>query len=153
MFLSIIEKTSMDENTVPESAQRPNVPEDNAVKCEPALVEPVEINDMQGIKTETECTTPGETYMNKMYSFQTEERFYMAAYTASAEGDFEANMGAFDGSVYSLTIVNTIEPPAIPEFPVAANGAVAAVSGAIAVISRTRLVRGSSSGSAGGGGV
>ena len=77
-----------------------------------------------------------------MYSFQTEERFYMVAYTSNSEANYDENVGAFDGSVDTLTIENTIEAPAIPEFPVAAVGAVAAVIGLAAVLGRTRFMRG-----------
>lgn len=142
MFVSIIEKTSMDENTVPESAQTPNVPEEAQAQCDPSEPEPVTINGMEGIMMETACTVDGDTYKSKMYSFQTEERFYMVAYTSTSDGDYEENVGAFDGSVDTLTIENTIEAPAIPEFPVAVVGAVAAVIGLAAVLGRTRLMRG-----------
>jgi hypothetical protein len=142
MFVSIIEKTSMDENTVPESAQNPNVPEDAQAQCDPSEPEPVTINGMEGIMMETACTVDGDIYKSKMYSFQTEERFYMVAYTSNSEGDYDENVGAFDGSVDTLTIENTIGAPAIPEFPVAVVGAMAAVIGLAAVLGRTRFMRG-----------
>jgi hypothetical protein len=142
MILSIVEKTSMDENTVPESSQRPGVPEDAEAQCEEPQIEQVQVNGMEGVMMETECTTEGDTYRSKMYSFQTEERFYMVAYAANSEGDYDGNVGAFDSSVNTLTIENTIEAPAIPEFPLAAIGAIAAVIGTIAVLGRTRFMRG-----------
>lgn len=142
MMVSMIDKASVEENTVPESAQRPtNVPEDAQVQCEDPTVEPVQVNGMDGIVSIIECTVEGDVYKTKMYSFQTEERFYTVGYTATSETAYDENVGAFDDSVDTLRIENTIEAPAIPEFPIAAVIAAAAAVSIAVVAGRARFAR------------
>lgn len=120
MMVSIIEKTGKEENTVPESAHRPNVPEDREIECEWVEAEPVQINGMEGVMTIIDCAlNGGEVYKTKMYSFQSKERFYMVTYTSNSGAGYDENIGVFDDSVDTLTIENTMEASAIPEFPVA----------------------------------
>ncbi|MEO9295989.1 MAG: hypothetical protein ABI347_10385 [Nitrososphaera sp.] len=143
MMVAAIKKDKTSDNTVPESVQQPsNVPEGSKPDCKPAEQNAVKINNMDGIVMVIECTTQdGNFYKTKIYSFQSEEKFFTVGYTATSAKDYDTNVGTFDNSVKTLQISNTIEAPAVPEFPVATIAAVAAVIGVVAVLGRTKFMR------------
>lgn len=143
MMVAAIQKSSANENTVPESAQRPpNTQEGSKPDCKPAEQSAVKINGMDGIMVVIECTAQdGTFYKSKMYSFQSQERFFTVGYTSTSKADYDKNVGTFDSSVNTLQISNTIQAPAIPEFPLASIAAVAAVIGVVAVLGRTKLMK------------
>jgi hypothetical protein len=143
MMVSVIDKAGANETRIPESAQRPaNVPQDKQVKCDDPTTEQVRINSMDGIVTILKCTTSdGEVFKTKMYSFQTEQRFYTVGYTATSETAYDQTVGPFDDSVKTLKIQNTIGAPAVPEFPFAAAIAAAAAVSIAVVAGRSRFMR------------
>lgn len=143
MMVAAIDKSDAKDNTVPESVQQPsNVPEGTKPDCKPAEQNAAKINGMDGIVMVIECTTQdGNFYKSKMYSFQSEERFFTVGYTSNSQSDYDKNVGTFDGSVQTLQIANTIEAPAVPEFPFATIAVVAAMVGAVAVLGRTKFMK------------
>lgn len=150
MSVMIVDKKSAQEDTVPETVQRPAaLPEDSKTECKPVQQEPATVNGMEGVMVIIECTTQdGEFIKTKMYSFQSEERFFTVAFGANSDSAYNDNVAKFDDSVKTLSIDNTIEAPAIPEFPAAAALAVAA---AAAIGATVLLGRRMASSSAGGG--
>lgn len=143
MMVAAIQKSSTKDTSVPESAQRPpSASVASKPNCKPADQSATKVNGMDGIVMVIECTTQdGTFYKSKMYSFQSQERFFTVGYTSTSKADYDKNVGTFDNSVKTLQIANTIEAPAVPEFPLATIAAVAAVIGVVAVLGRTKLMK------------
>jgi hypothetical protein len=103
------------------------------------------INDMQGILQTAQCSSSTFSFMIKSYAFQTQDRIFTVSFMATSSAGFSKYVPAFDNSVNTLRIANTIQAPAVPEFPAAAIGI--AFAGAVGLVSfamRTRQLRGRS---------
>lgn len=74
-------------------------------------------------------------------AFQTQEKLYTVSLMSSSSADFTKYVGAFDSSVNTLKIANTIQAPTVPEFPLATIGIVFAVTvGVFALVMRRGLI-------------
>lgn len=107
--------------------------------CTPGSPQPATINGMNGIVTTTQCTSPNFSFSTKTYAFQTPDKLYSISFMSSSSDGSAKYMPAFDGSVNTLKIANTIQAPTVPEFPLATVGIVfAGAIGVFAIVQRRR---------------
>ena len=101
----------------------------------------VTVNYMQGVLQTAQCSSTSFSFMTKSYSFQTQNHLFTVSFMSTSPAGFSKYVPAFDTSVNTLKIENTIQAPSmvVPEFPAA--GIVIALAGAVGIVSlimRTR---------------
>jgi hypothetical protein len=112
--------------------------------CTPSTPQPITINGMSGIIFSGDCSSPNFTFKYKSYAFQTLNKAFQISLMSSSSADFDKYMPAFDKSVNTLQIADTIQAPTVvtPEYPIAIVGVVLAMAvGSVLVIMRTRNSR------------
>lgn len=87
-----------------------------------------------------DCT--GQFMIKSKYDVaQTSSSYIIVSYRANSTSNYDSQVATFDSAVGNLQIANTLQAPAIPEFPIAAIGIIVAIMvGAVVVLGRIRPI-------------
>jgi hypothetical protein len=151
MMVSMIDKSKV--NTAPST--QPPVNPNQKEQCKQDSTGPVTINGMSGVQYVMSCTGDVSSKM-KLITFQT-DKYYISTMFVDTAASYDTNVAAFDSSVNTLQIPNTTGAPstpqssqpavttqnmtsnaAVPEFPIAAVGAIVVLMMGIAIFATRR---------------
>ncbi len=105
MILIIADKSSVEEApTDPSDAQ-----DDSGIECTTPSFQPTTVSGVRGVEAIVECTDEdGEMTKIKIVSAETETRWISAMYS-SPSAEFDADLGAFDTAVDSLSLTGAVD--------------------------------------------
>ncbi len=106
MMLVIADKSQVDEApTDPSDVSQ----EESGIECTTPSFQPTTVSGVRGVEAVIECTDEdGEMTKMKIVSAESETRWISAMYS-SASAEFDADVGAFDTAVDSLTLTGAVD--------------------------------------------
>ena len=97
-------------------------------------------NSMSLNEIVVDCSGPLATKA-KYEMIQTDSAYIILGYRANPSSGFDSQVATFDNMIGTLQIANTVQTPAVPEFPVPAIGLVVAIMvGTVVVLGRVKVI-------------
>jgi hypothetical protein len=100
------------------------------------------INGVNFTEVVVDCT--GSMTTKAKYDIaQTNSSYVVIGFRANPSSNYDSQVATFDSAVSTLQIANTIEAPAIPEFPIPVIGIIVAIMvGTVVIFGRLKLIPG-----------
>jgi hypothetical protein len=102
------------ESEEPPSSESAIPSEDSSVECSAVSTVNAQVAGVSAIQSVAECTVDGETLRSKTTIVETEQKWVMVGFIASAS-EYDANEGSYDSAVQTLEVNGAVDADSVQE--------------------------------------